>query len=70
MGFLRVRPLFAVWVVIACALVAAAPWNWLPLAICGPWIAAVLWATLRNPDDESSAPPSYAETARRRLTIR
>ncbi|HSP72945.1 MAG TPA: hypothetical protein VLN26_11285 [Gaiellaceae bacterium] len=70
MGFLRVRPLFALWLVLAGALIAVAPWNWLPLVICGPWVAAVLWATLRNPDDESSVPPSSADAARRRLEVR
>lgn len=70
MGFLHDRPLLALWIVIACALVVAAPWNWLPLAICAPWVAAVIWVALRNPEDESTTQPSSAETARRRLTVR
>lgn len=70
MAFLRARPYFVLWALITCVLIAAAPWNWLPLAICSPWLAAVLWVTLRNPDDDSAVPPSYAESARRRLTVR
>ena len=69
-SFLRARPFLVVWLLVACGLGVAALWDALPLLVCGPWVAAVLWALARNPQEGAAAPPSYAEAARRRLTIR
>ena len=69
MGTHRIALPLAPWILMVCALVVVAPWDWLPLATCGPWLVAVIWAILRSADGESPTPPSYAEAARRRLTV-
>jgi hypothetical protein len=43
-----IRAQLGMWLLTLCALVAIAPWDWLPLAVCAPWIAAVAWATVRS----------------------
>jgi hypothetical protein len=45
-------------------------WTWLPISILfsAPWIAAIVWICVRNPESREAV-PSVAEVVRRRLWV-